>query len=157
MKKEIKQQYKMATTAIHKLGDISRETPDICIISQEDADNYYGNWVSGFGFVDVQFPKATTRDLNAEEIEKHHGEPMMIGNSFVGSINITGEDFRKHVVVTKVGEGSIHSGTLISPVKVGKMIAMITDDGHSWHTSTIRGIDGNIIKTKNSNYLVEYV
>ena len=155
MKRKIPQNYKMATTAIHMLGDISRETADICIVSYEDDDNYYGNWVTGFGFVDVKFPKATTRDLNKKEIEKHHGQPMMMGDAFMGSINITGEDFRKHVVVTKVG-GKIHSGNLISPLKVGKMIAMITDDGYSWHTSTIQSIKGNTFKTLNSTYKVKY-
>jgi len=147
----------MATTAIHKLGDISRETPDICIITHEDDENYYGNWVTGFGFVDVQFPKSTTRDLTPEEISEYHGNPMMIGDSFAGSINITGEDFHKHVIVTKVGDGTVHSGILISPPKVGKMIAMITDAGCSWHTSTIQSIDDNTIKTKNSTYTLEYI
>src|SRR5262245_33776144 len=41
--------YMMATKAIHQLGDISRDKPDICQIFGEDADNYIGNWVTGFG------------------------------------------------------------------------------------------------------------
>lgn len=50
----------VATHAYHKLGDISRKEPDFCCISFEDEHNYYGNWVEGFGFVDVQFPKHST-------------------------------------------------------------------------------------------------
>ena len=157
MKKEIPQQYKMATKAIHKLGDIGRETPDICIIAEEDEANYYGNWVFGFGLIDVQFPKTTTRDLNAEEIEKYHGQPTMIGKGFAGTINIIGEDFHKHVVVTKVNGGKVHSGILMSSLKVGRMIAMNTDNGFVWHSSTIQSINGSECKTKNSTYQVEYV
>lgn len=35
--------YMMATQAIHRLGDISREEPDLCVIHSEDAENYIGN------------------------------------------------------------------------------------------------------------------
>ena len=61
--------YMMATTAIHKLGDISSPTPDICSIEGEDGDDYIGQWVTGLGFFNVRFPKSTTRDLTDQEIE----------------------------------------------------------------------------------------
>lgn len=66
--------YMMATKAIHKLGDISRDVPDLCLITGEDAENYIGNWVEGFGFVDVNFPKTTTRDLTADEVSEYDGK-----------------------------------------------------------------------------------
>ena len=66
--------YMMATTAIHQLGDISSDTPDICIIHKEDEDNYIGNWVFGLGFINVKFPKASTRDLTEEEKVKFNGQ-----------------------------------------------------------------------------------
>jgi hypothetical protein len=59
--------YMMATKAIHKLGDISRDSEEICRIYAEEGDDYIGAWVEGFGFFDVKFPKATTRDLTPEE------------------------------------------------------------------------------------------
>ena len=59
--------YMMATTAIHQLGDISREKLDLCIIEGEEGENYIGQWVEGYGFINVKFPKATTRELTGEE------------------------------------------------------------------------------------------
>ena len=59
----------IGTKAIHHLGDISRSEGDLCYIHGEDQDNYIGNWVRGFGFIDVKFPKATTRELTDEEIK----------------------------------------------------------------------------------------
>lgn len=49
--------------------DISRDKPDLCIVRDEDGENYVGEWVAGFGFHHVRFPKATTRDLTEVEIE----------------------------------------------------------------------------------------
>ena len=59
----------MATTATHKLGDISNDTPDLCHVYDQDEENYYGMWVEGLGFFDVKFPKETTRELTQEEID----------------------------------------------------------------------------------------
>jgi len=45
---EIIKKYMMATKAVHKLGDISRDTPDLCIIHGQDEKKSYwtmGNWV----------------------------------------------------------------------------------------------------------------
>lgn len=63
--------YMMGTTAIAKLGDISRDEPDLCRIDREEGTDYIGAWVTGFGFFDVKFPKATTRELTEDEIEAH--------------------------------------------------------------------------------------
>lgn len=84
--------YMMATKAIHKLGDISRDEPDLCCIGREDNNNYYGNWVTGFGFIDVCFPKSTTRDLTKEEVEKYHNTYIQIGSQFPSKLNIKGEE-----------------------------------------------------------------
>lgn len=62
----------MATKAIHLLGDISREKPDLCNIYGENEKNWVGAWVTGFGFIDVEFPKETTRVLTTEEITKYN-------------------------------------------------------------------------------------
>jgi methyl coenzyme M reductase gamma subunit len=72
--------YMMATKAIHKLGDISRDEPDLCFIHREDGENYIGNWVTGFGFVEVKFPKETTRDLTEAEENKFDGMHIQISN-----------------------------------------------------------------------------
>ena len=65
--------YMMATKATHKLGDLSSEKPDICMIHHEDDENYIGEWVFGFGFIEVKFPKETTRELTAEEKKRYNG------------------------------------------------------------------------------------
>lgn len=70
----------MATKANHKLGDISSDEPDLCHVYDEDEENYYGMWVTGFGFFDVEFPKATTRDLTKEEIDYYNSRSIQINN-----------------------------------------------------------------------------
>lgn len=80
--------YMMATTAIHKAGDISRDTPDLCIIREEDEDNYYGEWILGFGFIGVRFPKSTTRKLTDGEILEWNGQKIAIGNAFHSVIEL---------------------------------------------------------------------
>jgi len=160
MKTQIEPKYMMATKAIHLTGDISREEANICIVTDEDDQNFYGNWVFGYGFVNVAFPKQTTRDLTTEEVEKYHGQPTMIGGGFGHTINITGEDFHKHVVATKAEDGRVHTGTLVAPIKVGRGMAMVLDDGRTWNTSTVQEIirfgKEIRVKTQNSKYLVEY-
>lgn len=47
--------------------DLSRDKPDLCLIGKESIDYYIGSWVTGFGFINVKFPKATTRELTAVE------------------------------------------------------------------------------------------
>jgi hypothetical protein len=73
--------FAIATKAIHMLGDISRDEPDLCRIYDADEDNYYGMWETGFGFVDVQFPKETTRQLTKEEVEHYTGTSIAINNN----------------------------------------------------------------------------
>lgn len=69
--------YMMATKAF--AGDkcdgeeISREEPDLCRISAEHDACYIGNWVTGYGFLEVHFPKETTRELTQEDVNSLHG------------------------------------------------------------------------------------
>ena len=69
--REAPQAFRYATEAHHQLGDISRPEGGFVRIDETVADdeNYYGNWLTGLGFINVRFPKATTRELTAEEIE----------------------------------------------------------------------------------------
>lgn len=67
-RREIPRRLMMATTAIHQLGDISRAKPELCLVTEEDLNNFYGNWALGFGYVGVRFPKATTRELTEAEV-----------------------------------------------------------------------------------------
>jgi hypothetical protein len=73
--------YMMATTAIHQLGDISRKTPDLCRVHKEDKENYIGSWVTGLGFIEVKFPKETTRDLTEAEIEKYNNQYVQLASN----------------------------------------------------------------------------
>jgi len=76
--------YKMATTAIHQLGDISSDVEDLCFVYAEDDDNWYGQWATGIGFFDVKFPKATTRDLTEKEIVYYEKKNLYLNGSYVG-------------------------------------------------------------------------
>ncbi len=73
-KGQIVTRYMMATKAMHRLGDISRDEPDICIIESEQDDHFVGQWVTGLGFVNVRFPKDTTRELTEQEVEHYQGK-----------------------------------------------------------------------------------
>lgn len=150
----------MATTASHMTGDISRKTPDLCIVGEEDDENYYGHWISGFGFIGVQFPKRTTRKLTPKEVKKYHGRFMLMDGTLIGAINIAGEIFNKHVVVTKENAGDIYTGNLIAPIKVGSVLCVDLENGQYWHSSMIKKILGTKkcpkIQTRNSVYHIEY-
>lgn len=76
-----KPRYMMATKAIHQLGDISRKKPDLCVVHSEDGNNYIGNWVTGLGYINVKFPKKTTRELTDKEKDKWDGRRITLGNS----------------------------------------------------------------------------
>jgi len=80
--------YMMATTAIHLIGDISRDEPDLCIVIDEDSENYIGNWVTGFGFVHVNFPKATTKELTAEDVKRYHGMGLALAGRYIGEVDL---------------------------------------------------------------------
>ncbi|KKS33761.1 MAG: hypothetical protein UU96_C0015G0003 [Parcubacteria group bacterium GW2011_GWC2_42_13] len=71
--------YMMATKAVHKLGDVSGEEPDLCSIHREDKENYIGSWVLGIILNNVKFPKSTTRELTDEEKKEWHGKQIWIG------------------------------------------------------------------------------
>lgn len=158
MNKKFESKYMMATTANHKLGDISREQPDLCVVSEEDENNYIGNWVFGLGFIDVEFPKSTTRELTEEEIEKYHGKPMSINGHFFGAINIKNEVFNKPVKISKKGTDEVFTGLLVVPLKKGGQIICVRDDtGCLFQTSRIQEINGEEIHTKNSVYVLTYL
>jgi len=80
--------YMMATKAIHIMGDISRDEEDLCVITEEDEENYIGNWVFGFGFIHVKFPKATTRELTQEEIDEYNKGYVQINNQVPIKLNV---------------------------------------------------------------------
>lgn len=72
--------YMMATKAYHKLGEISSDVPDLCVVRRETETDWYGSWVTGFGFVDVRFPKETTRELTTDEIDSYNAMYVQIAN-----------------------------------------------------------------------------
>lgn len=84
--------YMMATKAIHKLGDISSDYYDLCFITHEDETNYIGNWVTGLGFVNVKFPKKTTRNLTPKEVKHFNDFSYQLGNNPPIKLNISSEE-----------------------------------------------------------------
>ena len=79
--------YMIATTANHDFaGDISRPMEDyktienLCVVKEEDEENYIGMWVLGMGFFGVKFPKKTTRDLTQQEIDYYNTKSVQINS-----------------------------------------------------------------------------
>jgi hypothetical protein len=70
----------MATRARHKLGDLSRDAAALAIIYDEQGDVYVGEWASGLGYINVEFPKATTRPLTRQEHERYNGVGIQTGS-----------------------------------------------------------------------------
>lgn len=78
MVREHAAEFRIGTEAHAKLGDISRPEGDYMRISGEDEENYYGSWLTGFGFFNVRFPKATTRPLTEAQVEWLADHPVVI-------------------------------------------------------------------------------
>ena len=57
--------------AIHKLGDISRDyyNAELIVVHSEDENNWIGNYVEGFGFIDVKFAKEDCKEASDEEVK----------------------------------------------------------------------------------------
>lgn len=86
--------YMIATTAHHILGSLSRPydanhpEDNLCDISGETGDYYVGMWVTGIGFFNVLFPKATTRELTPDELAKCNSMKFGINNQPSFKLNI---------------------------------------------------------------------
>ena len=80
-KQDIDSKYLMGTKAFHLLGPIgSDEFVDIFRAYAETPKYWVGAWVTGFGFVDVLFPKDTSRELTDKEKEKYGKSSYQIGS-----------------------------------------------------------------------------
>lgn len=73
------ERYLMATWAWHATGDISRDEPDLAVIYGETDTDYIGEWVAGVGFINVRFPKTTTRELTGKEIAYYRTRLVELG------------------------------------------------------------------------------
>jgi len=80
--------YMMATKAYHKLGDISSDVPDLCVVKRETETDWYGSWVTDFGIVDVRFPKETTRELTTDEINNYNAMYVQIVNPLARKLTV---------------------------------------------------------------------
>ena len=81
----------MATKAMHKLGDISSDVEDLCVIHSETEKDYVGNWVTGLGFIDVKFSKETTRKLTDEEIKKYNSMYYQLADNPPQKMNVNND------------------------------------------------------------------
>lgn len=59
--------------------DISRDEEDYFIAWEDGGENHVGNWVTGFGFINVRFPKATSRPVTDDEFEWFLDNPTTMG------------------------------------------------------------------------------
>ncbi|SFF22772.1 hypothetical protein SAMN04487969_11944 [Paenibacillus algorifonticola] len=70
---------KGGSPAIHKLGDIRREEDELIIVKSETEDHFIGNFVEGFGFMEVKYQKSDCRPLLPSEIEKLNNSRIGLG------------------------------------------------------------------------------
>ena len=80
--------YLMAKEAHHLLGEVTRDEWDLAIVFKEDNDNFYGNWVFGYGLIDVCFPKDKVRSLNKKEVSKYNNSACGINGSFINMLKV---------------------------------------------------------------------
>ena len=66
--------YMMGTKAYHQLGEISSDSYDIFYTAKETENYYVGSWITGYGFFNVCFPKATSRKLTPKEVKYYSKE-----------------------------------------------------------------------------------
>ncbi len=88
LKKDQTGLYLMAKEAHHKLGEISRDEWDLAIVFQEDLESFYGNWVFGFGFIEVRFPKNSVKQLNKKELKKYNDTGYGISGVFINMLKV---------------------------------------------------------------------
>ncbi len=79
--KKIDPVYLIGTKAYHQLGDISRDVEYLLLAVGETEKFWVGMWVTGFGFFNVIFPKETTRQLTAEEVEIYNNKYVGVGSN----------------------------------------------------------------------------
>jgi hypothetical protein len=83
---------RMATTATHMLGDISRDNPALAFIEGETDAEYVGQFATGFGFIRVKFPKETTRKLTPAEAERFRASRLIVGSVVTDPLEIDESD-----------------------------------------------------------------
>jgi hypothetical protein len=92
MKKYLKKDqtglYLMAKESYHLLGEVTRDEWDLAIVFKEDNKNFYGNWVFGYGLVDVRFPKDKVKKLNKKEITKYNEIGYGINGVFINMLKV---------------------------------------------------------------------
>jgi len=67
-----KDEYKMARASEHKIWELQiNEEFELCHVTREDEENYYGMFLEGIGAFNVRFPKKYTRDLTESEAKKY--------------------------------------------------------------------------------------
>lgn len=82
--------YMMSRACVYPLSSKLNlfDTHCLCCIDGETEDFYIGNWVTGFGFVNVRFPKQYTRKLYWYEKYRYSNCYIAMGNSYMYRLNI---------------------------------------------------------------------
>jgi hypothetical protein len=82
--------YGMATGAFFPDGDLfcsDVRQSRLCIIKDEDEENFYGHFVEGLGAAGLRFPKISTRELTEAEKQQYDGKVYGIGGVPFHTIN----------------------------------------------------------------------
>lgn len=86
----------MATKAYHPgtAGDLSRDEESLAIVHEYNAEKgvYIGNWISGFGFIGVEFDPEGMRSLTPDELAAAEQRHFVIGNTDYGKQRMAGYD-----------------------------------------------------------------
>jgi hypothetical protein len=164
---------KGGSPALHKLGDISRETDDFIRIHSETKEYYIGSFEEGFGFIDVKFKKEDCRLLTEEERKDLNGKWYGINSTPLYRIYvdeqgnvINGKCIMKKGIITKVADttGEDKPSNFIGltvefqeDITIGQSLILFTGDKYIT-TSKVTNFEiiknTYVIYTKNSVYYI---
>ncbi len=162
MRKLEKVRFMMATKASHTMGDISRDSPSLCIVYGEEDEHWVGRFLTGFGFCDIRFPKKTTREPTKQEKEIWNGEAFGVGGRVLNVVVFPGFGVPKRAIVVKTNNDTYRFGkaevdwtrTIVCDgkpldfstgkiilLKVGRQMVVDKLDGNEWVTTTVLSVE----------------
>lgn len=106
---EITPRYLMGTKAYHLVGDISEETYDLFLADGETEKYWVGMWVFGYGYIDVIFPKETSRELTDEEVEKYNNSYIQINSQYPVKLEVSKSPLKQYSINTVSDSGDRYS------------------------------------------------
>ncbi len=82
----------MANEGYHKIINYPPQGYELIEVAYESGDFYIGNWIEGFGFIHIQFPKSATRPLTEQEIAKYSKRTFYINDTPLFTLRKNSQD-----------------------------------------------------------------